>query len=201
MGIILVLIKTYSGKEVRGPTDIGGYWQDRMNHDLYRLTLGVSRALFPNAESAIDVGCFTSGLIVEMDWIKKRYATDLQVHLKENWKEVDDVSFIAGDAFSLCFDQSFDLVISNQTIEHLEDPSGFVDRLLSIGNGLIISTTYETEAGVIDGDVQDPIDLEKFKSWFPIELDGYTICSHPTDKRIKHILAVVKKSHPNFTCI
>lgn len=190
-----MLINTFSGKVVRGPNDIGGYWQDRMNHDLYRLMLSMTRSLFPNAQSAIDVGCYTSALIVEMDWIKTRVATDLQTSLSDNWREVDGVDFLGGDAFNLDFDKPFDLVISNQTIEHLEDPPGFVKKLLSIGNGLIISTTYETPAGLIDGHIQDPIDMQKFKSWFPVDIDSYTICYHPS-RNIKHIIAVIRESHP-----
>lgn len=191
-----MLINTFSGKVVRGPDDIGGYWQDRMNHDLYRLMVGMTRSLFPNAGSAIDVGCYTSALIVEMDWITRRVATDLQTYLSDNWKDVDGVDFQEGNAFNLKFDQLFDLVISNQTIEHLDDSSGFVEKLLSIGKGLIISTTYETPAGLIDGHIQDPIDMQKFKSWFPVNIDSYTICQHPFNKNIRHIIAVIKNSHP-----
>jgi hypothetical protein len=192
-----VMIRTFSGREVEGPLDIKNYWKDRMHHDLYRLMVGMSQALFPQAQSAIDVGCYTSGLIVEMDWIPRRVATDLQTRLVDNWAHVDDVRFFPKNAFDLKFDEGlFDLVISNQTIEHLEDPPGFVEKLLSIGRGLILSTTYETPAGYIDGHIQDPISLEKFKSWFPVPLDCWAICYHPSGK-IGHVIGIVKKSHPN----
>ena len=192
-----MLIRTFSGVNVEGPVDIAGYWEDRMNHDLYRLMLGMCSAIFHNANSAIDVGCYTSGLIVEMDWIKKRVATDLKSYLSDNWRSVKGVDFIGGDAFNLKFDQQFDLVISNQTVEHLEDPASFVNKLLSIGKGLIISTTYQTPAGLIEGHIQDPIDMQKFLSWFPVDIDSYTICHHPLNKKIGHIIAVINKSHPN----
>lgn len=191
-------IETFSGKVVDGPVDINGYWADRMNHDLYRLMLSMSKAFFSDARSAIDVGCYTSGLLVEMDWIRERSACDIQARLAANWEGVDGVDFIGGDAFELRPNQAlYDLVISNQTIEHLDDPAGFVRKLFSIGRGLVISTTLNTPKGLIPGHVQDPIDFDKFKSWFPVKLDCWSVCYHPTNKNIGHIIAVIKKSHPN----
>lgn len=179
------------------PIDNKGYWADRAQHDLYRLTVATARAMFPRAKSAIDVGCYTSGLICELDWIPTRVASDINPNLAANWRDVPDVRFVPGDAFTLEFaEQPFDLVVSNQTIEHLSDPPGFVDKLLSLGRGLIISTTYETPAGLIAGHVQDPIDFEKFVGWFPVALDAYTICHHP-GRKIKHIIGVIRESHPS----
>jgi 2-polyprenyl-3-methyl-5-hydroxy-6-metoxy-1,4-benzoquinol methylase len=156
----------------------------------------MARAMFPDATSAIDVGCFTSALIVEMDWIPRRVASDIKDYLAHNWSGVVGVDFEPGDAFQLANEDLFDLVISNQTIEHLSEPQQFVEKLIEIGRGLIISTTYETPAGMIDGHIQDPISFEKFKSWFPVEIDAYTICSHPS-RQIHHIIAVINASHPN----
>jgi len=161
------------------------------------MTVALARALFLDSQSAIDVGCYTSGLICEMDWINKRVATDLQKNLAANWGGIDGVRFVGGDAFKLNFqEEPFDLVISNQTIEHLEDPAGFIAKLLSLGRGLILSTTFEVPAGLIDGHIQDPISFEMFKSWFPCELDAYFVCHHPSARKIKHIVGFVKSSHP-----
>jgi hypothetical protein len=154
-------------------------------------------ALFPYAESAIDVGCFTSGLICELDWIKRRVATDIDQSIEKNWRNVYGVEFINYDAFSISFSEPFDLVICNQTIEHLDDPQLFCQKLLSLGRGLIVSTTYEVKAGLIPGHVQDPIDLSKFESFFDCSLDTYCICHHPSNLSIKHIIGVIKQSHPS----
>lgn len=181
----------------RFPTDISGYWEARRNHDLYRLSVALARALFQDARSVIDVGCYTSGLICELDWIETRIASDLQTSLVTNWGNVSDVRFVGGDAFKLEFPEApFDLVISNQTIEHLENPPLFVAKLLRLGRGLILSTTYEVEAGLIDGHLQDPVSLEKFQSWFPCELDAWFICHHPSARKLRHIVGMVKQSHP-----
>jgi SAM-dependent methyltransferase len=184
----------------RLPLDINDYWKNRSHHDLYRLTIALARAMFHDARSAIDVGCYTSGLICELDWIETRVASDLQARLATNWADVPGVRFVGGDAFTLEFPEApFDLVISNQTIEHLHDPAGFVAKLLRLGRGLILSTTYEVEAGLIDGHVQDPISLEKFQAWFPCELDAWFICHHPTARKLRHIVGLVKQSHPART--
>jgi 2-polyprenyl-3-methyl-5-hydroxy-6-metoxy-1,4-benzoquinol methylase len=185
-------IQTFSGRTVDGPIDISNYWGDRKGHDLYRLMLAMAAGMFREARSAIDVGCFTSGLLVEMDWIHRRVATDIQTRLAENWKPVQGVEFVAGDAFAIDYPEKFDLVISCQTIEHLEKPAEFVEKLLSLGKGLLLSTTYETPHGLIKGHIQDPISLEKFQSWFPVPLDAWTVCYHPS-RTIGHIIGVVAK--------
>lgn len=184
-------------REYNLPTDHKGYWKDRVNHDLYRLCAAMAKGMFYDARSAIDVGCFVGGLICEFDWIEKRVASDILGWLKPNWAHVTDVEMVVGDAFKIDFPEKFDLVISNQTVEHLDRPAEFIEKLLKLGRGLIVSTTYEVPAGTIEGHVQDPISLEKFKSWFPCELDAWLICHHPTNRKWKHIIGVVKQSHPN----
>jgi SAM-dependent methyltransferase len=179
------------------PVDINNYWGDRKDHDLYRLTVALANAVFRDAESAIDVGCYTSGLICELDWIRTRVASDIKPYLQNNWTGVEGVEFVAGDAFALEFGRQFDLVISNQTVEHLDDPKGFIEKLLKLGRGLIVSTTYEVPYGTIEGHVQDPISLEKFTSWFPCPLDSWFVCHHPKSRTLKHIVGVVKQSHPS----
>ena len=42
----------------------------------------------------------------------------------------EGLDFVSGDAFELEFDNLFDLVISNQTVEHLTQPAIFVEKLL-----------------------------------------------------------------------
>lgn len=185
-----------NGKRVVGPKDIKNYWGDRHMHDLYRMTLALSQGLFPDANSAIDVGCYTSALLCEMDWIERRVASDIQPGLVSNWAGVPGVEFHPENAFEIEFPEPFDLVISNQTVEHLDQPADFILKLLDLGRGLIVSTTYEVAAGTIDGHVQDPISLGKFMSWFPCELDAWLICHHPTARNLRHIVGVVKQSHP-----
>jgi SAM-dependent methyltransferase len=178
------------------PIDINNYWGDRKDHDLYKITRSLASSFFPKASSAIDVGSYIGALICDLEWIDKRIATDIQ-DLRKNWEGVDGVKFVMGDAFNLEFPDKFDLVISNQTVEHLEQPEVFVEKLLQLGRGLILTTTYETPYGLIPGHIHDPIDMAKFLSWFPCKLDGIAICYHPS-RVIGHIIGVVKQSHPNL---
>jgi len=179
------------------PDDINDYWTERKDHDLYRLTKCLALSLFPHAKSVIDVGCYTSGLICELDWINRRVATDIDSSIVGNWKGVEGVEFITGDAFLINFQETFDLVICNQTIEHLEDPRSFCSKLLQLGRALIISTTYEVPHGLIPGHLQDPISFSKFKFFLGYNPDVYCVCHHPFNKEIKHIIGVIFQSHPN----
>jgi hypothetical protein len=181
---------------VQYPIDINNYWSARKDHDLYGLTRVIANHFFADANTAIDVGSYVGGLICDLGWIRKRIATDIQ-DLRSNWCPVTDVEFLMGDAFGLDFSDKFDLVISNQTIENLEEPSLFIEKLLSLGRGLIITTTYQTPSGLIEGHIQDPIDMDKFLGWFPCELDSVAICYHPL-RHISHIIGVVNKSHPYY---
>jgi hypothetical protein len=177
------------------PVDVNNYWSDRKNHDLYKLTRALAHAFFSDAHSAIDVGSYVGAIMCDLDWIDKRIVTDIQ-DLRKNWEAVDNVKFVMGDAFDLDFEELFDLVISNQTVEHLDRPGEFIEKLLHLGRGLIVTTTYETPHGLIPGHTQDPIDMDKFLSWFPCKLDAISICYHPS-RVIGHIIGVVKQSHPN----
>ncbi len=181
------------------PTDRDNYWQGRMNSDLYRLCAAMAKGMFHDARSAIDVGCYVAGLICEFDWIERRVASDIFEPIRPHWSHVTDVELVIGDAFAIAFPEPFDLVISNQTVEHLDRPAEFIAKLLNLGRGLIVSTTYEVPAGTIPGHVQDPISLEKFRGWFPCELDSWTVCHHPTNRILKHVIGVVKQSHPART--
>lgn len=190
-------IVNIGGNNFKLPLDVNNYWGARLHHDIYRLVVAVAKGMFHDAKSAIDVGSYIGGLICELDWIETRVASDIQNNLAENWKAAEGVSFVAGDAFAIEFEQTFDLVISNQTVEHVNKPAEFIEKLLSLGRGLIVSTTYEVPHGLIAGHVQDPIDFEKFQNWFPCELDAWFVCHHPTNRRIKHIVGVINQSHPN----
>lgn len=87
--------------------------------------------------------------------------------IAKEWTNVTGVEFRQADIFSLEIDRSFDLVISNQTIEHVADAGGFARRLCDIGSVCLVSTTYLVPHGEIEGHIQDPIDFDKFVGWFP----------------------------------
>jgi len=143
-----------------------GYWELRKDRDMYNLMRMLARHYAAKANSAIDVGCYVGGLICDFDWIDRRVATDLNDWSKE-WADVDGVEFRKANAFALSDSDKFDLVISNQTIEHVEDAADFAAKLCDLGETVLVSTTYEVPAGAIEGHIQDPISFDKFVSWFP----------------------------------
>jgi 2-polyprenyl-3-methyl-5-hydroxy-6-metoxy-1,4-benzoquinol methylase len=153
-----------------------GYWEGRKDKDLYGMMRLLAQHYGANAQSAIDVGCYVGGFICDLDWIGKRVAADIQNWSKE-WAEVDDVEFLYADAFSL--DEKFDLVISSQTIEHVDNAKGFAEKLCDLGRTVLISTTYMVPFGKIEGHVQDPINLEKFIGWFPRKPRNVSIVADP----------------------
>ena len=174
------------------PDDRNGYWAGRANSLNYSFTFDMAKKYAPNAKSAIDVGCFVAPVICQLDWIPVRIANDL-AHIPE-WDGVQGVKFVQGDAFALnprdyCDDDMFDLAISHQTIEHIEDAKGFADKLCKLGRRVICSTSYEVEAGLIAGHVQDPISLQKFESWFPRPAQSILIERHPGG-RFANILGI-----------
>ena len=79
---------TLAGKTHDLPLDRNDYWKNRAHHDLYRLTVATAQAMFSDARSAIDVGCYTSGLICELDWIEKRVASDISPAMVDHWAHV-----------------------------------------------------------------------------------------------------------------
>lgn len=153
-----------------------GYWEARKGKDLYGMMRLLAKQYAPAAQSAIDVGCYVGGLICDLDWIPNRVAADIQNWSKE-WAAVDGVKFMHVDAFALV--ETYDLVVSSQTIEHVENANGFAERLCRLGRTVLISTTYKVPAGKIEGHIQDPIDLDKFVGWFPRAPRNVSIVADP----------------------
>lgn len=158
-----------------------GYWELRKGKDLYKVLHNLARLYTADVRSAIDVGCYVGGVICDLDWIPRRVASDLNNYTKE-WADVDGVTFIHADAFTL--EETYDLVISNQTIEHIGDAKGFAEKLCALGKTVIVSTTYLVPQGKIEGHIQDPIDLDKFLGWFPRKPKCVAIVNEPHQDNI-----------------
>lgn len=143
-----------------------GYWASRKDKMMYKVMRDLAHRYCGNAKSAIDIGSYIGGFICDLDWIPDRTASDLNDYSVE-WAEVEGVRFKCCDAFKIERATPWDLVISNQAIEHIQDAKSFGEKLCTIGKTVLVSTTYQVPHGRIDGHVQDPIDLAKFLSWFP----------------------------------
>ena len=182
-----------SSKRKTRPDDRQKYWANRADALIYSYTVSMARKYCPKAESAIDVGCFVSPIICELDWIEKRFAND--VNPIPEWNDVAGVEFIKSDFKKIDIQKltgkpKFDLVISHQTIEHIDDAQGFAQALCTAGNRVICSTSFEVKAGLVPGHVQDPIDLEKFESWFHPRRARSILIERMDDPRFASILGV-----------
>ena len=174
------------------PKDRNNYWNRRKDGLLYQMVKSLAAGYVPNGDSVLEVGCHTSSFIFELDWFKNKAVTDLPF-LQDHWQGVEGVEFIPGDFYKLKFDRTFDLVLCTQVVEHLKDPKPFIQKLLSLGKTVIVSTTYEVPEGACKYHVQDPISLEKFQGWFERDFTAQVIMQKPDSKIWKNIIAVVKE--------
>jgi hypothetical protein len=174
------------------PSDRYGYWKERRDHVLYQMVKTLAHGYAPEGRSVLDVGCHTSSFIFELDWFSDRTVADLP-KLEAHWKKVKGVKFVSGDFLKSEFNQTFDLVLCTQVVEHLDDPKPFIQKLLSLGKTIIVSTTYEVPQGACKYHVQDPISAEKFQSWFDTEFTATSIIRQPNSKVWRNIIGVVSK--------
>ena len=99
----------------------------------------------------LDIGCFNSPLIIEL---KKQYPNSeiigldhCEPVLKELQSRHPEVKYIVGDVMKMPFeDKYFDYITAGETIEHLENPAGFIKeamRVLKDGGVFALSTPKE----------------------------------------------------------
>ena len=154
------------------PRDHDEYWARRRNDRIYLMTLVFAHFFCRSKRTVADVGCHVSPLVLMVPGFSSRFAIDPSARAKEAWREVNGATFVNRtledvDVQALTGDDRFDLIICHQVIEHLEEPARFAALLGAKARRVILSTTFETPAGMIRGHVQDPIDLEKLESWLP----------------------------------
>lgn len=176
----------------RPPIDIKEYWSSRSNNSIYLMTFLLAHYYCRRKKTVADVGTHTSPLVLMLPEFQQRFAIDPSKEAAIAWQDVDGAEFINKsldevDVFSLTGESRFDLIICHQVIEHFENPIAFANELCAKTRRLIISTTFETPAGIIPSHVQDPISLSQFESWFPRKMINCFISRGPT---VHKILAV-----------
>ncbi|MFZ3043538.1 MAG: class I SAM-dependent methyltransferase [Minisyncoccia bacterium] len=106
---------------------------------------------FPNAKSALDIGCGEGQLLVQLE--QRGFSTTgidvSDVALKEARKHVAG-KLIEGDFEQFVFssDSSFDLIFVKFVIAFIQNPEKFfqkIDNLLKIGGGFILLTPVTQE--------------------------------------------------------
>ncbi len=186
---LLLKVKDLDKEEFQAK-DRNVYWQSRKDDVMYQMIKNLAHAYASEGVSVLDVGCHNSSLILDLDWFTKKVVTD-RPYITKYWQKVKGVEFIPGDFNKLKFDRTFDLVLCTQGIEHLQEPKPFIQKLLSLGKTVIVSTTYEVPEGICKYHVQDPISFEKFQSWFDTEFTATVIIRRPKSKVWRNIIGVV----------
>ena len=102
-----------------------------------------------NPESILDVGCgegHVIRLIRNNDWNLKLVGLDIDKNsLKMAKEKIENVNFIYGDIYELPFDDnSFDLVICSEVLEHLKKPALAMKELNRVASKfLFLSVPHE----------------------------------------------------------
>jgi 2-polyprenyl-3-methyl-5-hydroxy-6-metoxy-1,4-benzoquinol methylase len=154
------------------PRDRSDYWAKRRNDRIYLMTIVLAHFFCRRRVTIADVGCHVSPLVLMMPEFSKRFAIDPSREAREAWAGVDGATFLNSmlddvDVRELTGEDKFDLVMCHQVIEHIPDAAAFAASLRAKARRVILSTTFETPAGMMPGHVQDPISLEKLESWLP----------------------------------
>ena len=174
----------YSDQELEEPqkrktvVDRSNYWKTRTESSFYKSIKSIIRQYCPQdtCTKVLDVGSYSSNMLNELEWLTTRIATDINPTIAGNFKDTG-ITYVAGDFMKkeeFAGEKEFDLVLCTQVVEHLSDPASFIRKMMKIGDRVLVSTTFNLPHGVIEGHVQDPIDLDKFVSWF-----GDDPTSHP----------------------
>jgi SAM-dependent methyltransferase len=152
------------------------YWAARKDMLYYREVLRLARLHAPQARSVIDVGSMNTQFILQLQSIPFKVSLDLHKHGR-----LRGVTNIRADFTTWYPDRSYDLVLCLQVLEHLDDPAGFIQRLLACGKKVIISVPYKWPLGHDLDHVQDPIDEAKLAHWIGRPWIDQSIAKEPND--------------------
>jgi 2-polyprenyl-3-methyl-5-hydroxy-6-metoxy-1,4-benzoquinol methylase len=125
----------------------------------YREVIRFAREFAPAAQNVLDVGPNGTPLVCELDWIASKNAVDLAK------AEIPGVSCVRGNFLTYKPEQTFDLVLCLQVLEHVRPAKDFARKLLDTGHVVIISVPYCWPAGGCKQHVHDPVDREKLLAW------------------------------------
>jgi 2-polyprenyl-3-methyl-5-hydroxy-6-metoxy-1,4-benzoquinol methylase len=154
------LRRLLSGKDPeRLPQVQGTYWEQRRQMAYYREVVRLAREFAPAAQSVLDVGPNGTPLVCELDWIGSKTVVDLAQ------ADIPGATCIQGDFLTYQPEQTFDLVLCLQVLEHVGPAEAFARKLLDTGAVVIISVPYCWPAGGCKPHVHDPVDRAKLLAW------------------------------------
>lgn len=150
------------------------YWAGRFDMMYYKYIEVMLRCVAPQAESLVDIGSGNSPYLEWFDWIPERVSFDIRTPYQSA-----TVKGIQGNIYKHDFKRKFDVCTCLQVLEHVEDPTSFVERLWSCSDLLMISVPYKWPEGKTKGHLHDPVDLELLTSWFGRKPNYQLVVSEP----------------------
>ncbi len=142
------------------------YWERRRyrNKNYYGQATEYVRKYAADAVSMIDIGNRGCKYIYEWNWISDKTVLDTS---DEIYNLDDSVKKVQEDFLVWVPDREYDLVTCFQTLEHIQDPIPFINKLHEIQRGvLIISLPYMWPICKAPSEHQhDPISMDKIHNW------------------------------------
>jgi hypothetical protein len=148
------------------------YWEERKNILYYQVVRILVDDIGQGAASIIDVG---SAGCPYVDWfpsIPIRSSIDLRRPYVAS-----GVRSFTGDFLDWEPDRRYDVVTCLQVLEHVPNAASFAQKLLSIGNTVVVSVPYKWPEGHTKSHVHDPVDETKMRDWFGREPNFSYICT------------------------
>jgi len=152
----------------------GRYWIARSDLVYYQYIKMIIRCIGQDANSLIDVGTGNSPYLEWFDWIDEKVSVDIRVPY-----ESKTVKGIQGNILDMSFNHKFNICTCFQVIEHIAEPIPFAQRLMELGELLLVSVPYEWPRGSASGHVNDPVTYEKLFTWFGREANWSLVVQEP----------------------
>ena len=131
------------------------YAEERKNKKYYKFINSILSIVSIGKDSIVDVGSHGVDILTNTEC---RYKVSVDIAAPAISPGVQSVK---EDFFKYTPDRFFDLVTCFQVLEHIKDAKTFAQKLLSIGQIIIISVPYNWKKGMCKSHCQDPVDIKK----------------------------------------
>jgi hypothetical protein len=173
------------------------YWKRRSGMIYYRYIEKIIEQLGASAQSMIDVGSGNCPYMEWFDWIPERVSVDIRVPYSS-----EHVKGIQGDIFKLKFPKRFDICTCLQVLEHVPDAKEFSQRLLQLGQIVVVSVPYKwpNTPKPTPGHVHDPVDYTKLTAWIGREADYKIVVEEPlySNPKSRRLIAVYANNSKTY---
>ena len=136
------------------------YWARRSKMYYYAYACDLIRAFGAESKSMIDVGSGNARYMEEFYWIETRHALD-----KTKAYSSDCVTAITANFLTFEPQRKYDFAVCMQVLEHVKPAGRFAAKLFEVADRVLISVPLQWPAGRVPGHINDPVDLEKLRTW------------------------------------